>query len=76
MQTFLARPLMKLMLRASTSSRNMPSLLLFLIRGTDQEWNILNLDPDTFEKWYQTNANEFEVVGFGGGVYLVHKVDK
>ena len=49
---------------------------IIIIRGTDQEWNILNLDPITFEKWYQANENEFEVVDFGGGMYLVHKVDK
>jgi len=49
---------------------------LILVHGTDQEWNILNLDRVTYETWYQTNADEFEVVGFGGGVYLVHKVGK
>lgn len=49
---------------------------LILIPGTNQEWNILNLDPVTYETWNQTNRNEFEVVGFGGGLYLVHKVNK
>ncbi len=49
---------------------------IILIRGTDQEWNILNLDPKAYEKWYQANANDFEVVNFGGGVYLVRKVSK
>ena len=49
---------------------------IIIIRGTDQEWNILNLDPKAYEKWHQTNANEFEIVNFGGGMYLVHKVDK
>ena len=49
---------------------------LIIVQGTDQEWNILNLDRVTYETWYQTNADEFEVVGFGGGVYLVHKVGK
>jgi hypothetical protein len=49
---------------------------LILIRGTDQEWNILNLDTTAYETWHQTNVNDFELVGFGGGLYLVHKVDK
>jgi hypothetical protein len=47
---------------------------LILVRGTEQEWNILNIDPGTFEKWSQDNATEFEVVRSGGGMYLVHKV--
>jgi hypothetical protein len=49
---------------------------LIMIRGTDQEWNILNLDPNNYEKWKRANPNNFEVIGFGGGLYLVHKVDK
>jgi hypothetical protein len=49
---------------------------IIIIRGTDQEWNILNLDPKAYEKWHQANANDFEVVDFRGGMYLVHKVDK
>lgn len=49
---------------------------LVLIRGTDQEWNILNLDPTAYETWHQTNANDFELVVSGGGLYLVHRVDK
>ncbi|CAG0951123.1 hypothetical protein ANAEL_00075 [Anaerolineales bacterium] len=47
---------------------------LILVRGTEQEWNILNLDRGTFEKWQQENAGKFEVVKSGGGMYLVHKV--
>jgi hypothetical protein len=49
---------------------------LILIRGTDQQWNILNLDSKTFAKWKQTHTNDFEVVDFSGGMYLIHKVDK
>ncbi len=47
---------------------------LILVRGIEQEWNILNLDSETFEKWYQENADEFEVVRAGGGMYLVHRM--
>lgn len=49
---------------------------IIIIRGTDQEWNILNLDPESYEKWYQANFNDFEVVDSGGGLYLVRKVNK
>ena len=49
---------------------------LILVRGTDQEWNLLNLDTTAYETWHQTNINDFELVGFGGGLYLVRKVDK
>jgi hypothetical protein len=47
---------------------------LILVRGTEQEWNILNLDPENFEKWHQENADKFELVRSGGGMYLVHRV--
>lgn len=48
---------------------------LILVRGTGQEWNILNLDPASYEKWIRANANNFEFIEFGGGMYLVHKVN-
>jgi hypothetical protein len=47
---------------------------LILVRGTKQEWNILNLDPETFKKWREENQNQFEVVRSGGGMVLVRKV--
>jgi hypothetical protein len=49
---------------------------LILIRGTGQEWDILNLDIETYKKWIQENANDFKVVNSGGGMYLVHKVNQ
>jgi hypothetical protein len=49
---------------------------LILIRGTNQEWDILNLDPETYKKWFQANAADFKFVQSGGGMYLVHKVNK
>jgi len=49
---------------------------LILVRGTGQEWNILNLDSETYEKWIQANENDFEFVEFGGGMYLVRKVNQ
>jgi hypothetical protein len=49
---------------------------LILVHGTGQEWDILNLEPDTFETWKLANLNNFEVINFKGGLYLVHKVNK
>jgi hypothetical protein len=49
---------------------------LILIRGTKQEWNILNLDPETYRNWLQANSSDFEIVNFGGGMYLARKVNK
>jgi hypothetical protein len=49
---------------------------LILIRGTEQEWNILNVDRDTFNKWTAANADNFELTTSGGGMFLVHKVRK
>jgi hypothetical protein len=49
---------------------------LILVRGTGQEWNVLNFDRDTYQKWIQENANDFEFVESGGGLYLVRKVSK
>ncbi len=46
---------------------------LILIRGTGEEWNILNLDLETYEIWNRTNVNNFEVISFGGGLYLIRK---
>jgi hypothetical protein len=36
----------------------------------------LNLTPDAYEEWKKANANDFEAVGFGGGLYLVRKVNR
>jgi len=49
---------------------------LILSRGTEQEWDILNLDPETYKKWLRANADDFETVGAGGGMFLVHKVTR
>jgi hypothetical protein len=49
---------------------------LILVRGADQEWDILNLNDSAYEKWRQSHPNDFEVVVFTGGMYLVHRVTK
>lgn len=49
---------------------------LILVRGAEQDWVILNLDPETLKKWREENANQFEVVQSGGGMTLAHRVTK
>ena len=49
---------------------------LILVRGTDQEWNILNLEPENYKKWMQKNAGDFEFIKIEGGMYLVHRTHK
>ena len=49
---------------------------LILVRGTDQEWDILNLEPVNYKKWMQKNAADFEFIKVEGGMYLVHRVHK
>lgn len=43
-------------------------------RGTDQEWNIANLDRQTFDLWSKTDGARFQVTAFKGGLYLLHRV--
>ncbi|MBI5951541.1 MAG: hypothetical protein HY865_07770 [Chloroflexi bacterium] len=49
---------------------------LILVRGAEQEWNLLNLDPESYEKWMRENSAEFKLVGSGGSVYLVKRVEQ
>ena len=46
---------------------------IIIVKGTDQEWNIANLRPDTYKLWSQSNQNKFEVIQFSGNIYLLHK---
>jgi hypothetical protein len=43
-------------------------------RGTNQEWNIANLDRPAFELWNKSNGGKFQVTAFKGGLYLLHRV--
>ncbi len=47
---------------------------IIIVKGTDQEWNIANLDRQGFELWSKTNQGRFEVIPFKGGLYLLHRV--
>lgn len=49
---------------------------LILVRGTEQEWNILNLDSETLKKWREENKDQFEFVRSGSGMTLVRRVMK
>jgi len=49
---------------------------LILVRGTEQEWNILNLDPETLKEWRRENKGVFEVIRSGGGMTLVRRAAK
>ena len=43
-------------------------------RGTDQEWDIANLDRPAFALWSKSNDGKFEVTAFKGGLYLLHRI--
>ena len=47
---------------------------IIIKRGTDQEWNIANLDRQTFDLWNRTDGSRFQVTAFKGGLYLLHRV--
>ena len=47
---------------------------IVLIQGSDQqEWNILSLTPQAYEKWSTEKGTDYEVIKFGGKFYLAHK---
>ena len=43
-------------------------------RGTNQEWNIANLDKPSFDLWSKSNDRRFEVTALKGGLYLLHRI--
>ncbi len=47
---------------------------VIIVKGTDQEWNIANLDRQGFELWSKTNQGRFEVIPFKAGLYLLHRI--
>ncbi len=47
---------------------------IIIVKGTDQEWDIANLDRQAFELWSKSNQGKFEVTAFKGGLYLLHRV--
>jgi hypothetical protein len=49
---------------------------IIIVRGTDQEWNIGNLDKPAFDIWSRSNQGQFEVISFKDKLYLFHRVGK
>jgi len=47
---------------------------IILVKGTNEEWNIANLDRAGFEAWEKTNRGKFEVIPIKGGLYLLHRI--
>jgi hypothetical protein len=47
---------------------------IIIVKGTNQEWNIANLDKDAFAKWSETNRGQFEVIPFKDKLYLLHRL--
>lgn len=47
---------------------------IIIVKGTDQEWDIANLDKQAFESWSEANSGKFEVVVYKSGIYLLHRI--
>ncbi len=47
---------------------------IIIVKGTNQEWDIANLDRQAFVIWSKSNAGKFDVVALKDGLYLLHKV--
>jgi hypothetical protein len=47
---------------------------IIIVTGTDQEWNVANLDRAAFTLWEKSNHVKFEVTAFKGGLYLLHRI--
>ncbi len=47
---------------------------IIIVKGTNEEWDIANLDRTAFEVWSKANAGKFDVVVSKGGIYLLHRV--
>ncbi len=47
---------------------------IIIVKGTNQEWNIANLDKDAFAVWSKANQGQFEVIPFKDKLYLLHRL--
>jgi hypothetical protein len=47
---------------------------IVIVKGTAQEWNIANLDRSAFDLWSKSNQEQFEVIAYKGGLYLLHRI--
>jgi hypothetical protein len=46
---------------------------IIIVKGTNQEWNIANLDHQAFDLWSKSNRTKFQVTALKGGLYLLHR---
>ncbi len=49
---------------------------IIIVKGTNQEWNVANLDKDAYAIWSKTNQGQFEVIPFKDKLYLLHRLKK
>ncbi len=49
---------------------------IIIVRGTDQEWNVGNLDKSAYDIWSKSNQGQFTVIPFKDKLYLFHRVGK
>lgn len=49
---------------------------IIIVKGTDQEWNIANLDKQAYAIWSRSNRGEFDVIPFKDKLYLLHRLKK
>jgi hypothetical protein len=47
---------------------------VIIVKGTEQEWVIANLDKQGFLQWDRANQGKFEVTAYKSGIYLLHRV--
>lgn len=47
-----------------------------LVKGTDQEWVILNLDQAGYQTWFRDNHDQFRIRALGANLYLIHRLDE
>ncbi len=47
---------------------------IIIVKGTAQEWNIANLSRSAYELWSNSPQDEFEVIPFKDGLYLLHRI--
>lgn len=47
---------------------------IIIVKGTNQEWDIANLDRQAFDTWSKSNAGKFNVVALKDGLYLLHRL--
>src|SRR5512143_4043409 len=45
-----------------------------IVKGTEQEWSVANLDRPAFELWNKAHEGKFEITPYKGGLYLLHRI--